>query len=222
MRVTQFSLRGPEGPMYSETAYLEVLQPGRCPLCFLLHDYVHEHLKSLLEESVTDPVTREALFQSKGFCNHHAWQAVQQGKHLGMAVIYGSLLERGLKELSNKPKFWGRSKVKSCPLCESAKKRDLALIGQFSLSWNGSEKLRASFHQKGVLCLNHLEKSLVQKMNPANRKNLYETGKKALEDILKDLNEFLGKQDYHRSHESIGAEKDAWIRAVRVISGERE
>jgi hypothetical protein len=202
--------------------YIEVLQRDRCPLCFLGHDYVHEHLKSLLEESVTDPVSREALFQSRGFCNRHAWQAVQQGKHLGMAVIYGSLLEKGLRELSSKPKFWGKSKSQPCPLCESGKKRDSTLVRQFTLSWKDSEKLRTAFSEKGILCLDHLEKALLEKMEENHRKSLYETGKKALESILKDLNEFLGKQDYHRSHESFGAEKDAWIRAVRVISGERE
>lgn len=202
--------------------YLEILQPSRCPLCFLLHDYVHEHLRSLLEESVTDPISREALFQSRGFCNRHAWQAVAQGKHLGVAVIYGSLLEKGLRELSGQPKFWGNPQPKPCPLCESGKKRDQSLIQQFALSWNESEKLRSSFSEKGILCLGHLEKTLLEKMTPAHRKNLYETGKKALESILKDLNEFLGKQDYHRSQESLGAEKDAWIRAVRAVIGERE
>jgi hypothetical protein len=202
--------------------YLEVLQPDRCPLCFLLHDYVHEHLKSVLEESVTDPVTREALFQSKGFCRRHAWQAVGQGHHLGMAVIYGSLLEKGLKELSSGPKFWKRSKTKPCPLCESEKKREHSQLQQFTLAWNQSGHLREAFAARGILCLNHLEKILLQKISPTHRKNLYETGKKALERLLKDLNEFLEKQDYHRSHESFGKERDAWIRVVRMISGERE
>ena len=202
--------------------YIEVLQPGRCSLCFLRHDYVHDHLKSLLEESVTDPLSRDALFQSKGFCNRHAWAAVGQGKQLGMAVIYGSLLEKGLAELASKPKFWGKSKTKPCPLCESESKRDASLVSQFALSWGESEKLHAAFSEKGILCLDHLEKILLEKMDEARRKNLYETGKKALEAVLKDLNEFLGKQDYHRSGESFGAEKDAWIRAVRAISGERE
>ncbi len=202
--------------------FLDVLKPDRCPLCFLLHDYVHEHLKSVLDESVTDPITREALFQSRGFCRRHAWQAVQQGKNLGVAVIYGSLLEKGLKELSSGPKFWNRSKPKPCPLCESEKKREHSHIQQFALAWNQSEKLRDAFSTSGILCLSHLEKVLLQRLNPSHRKNLYETAKKALEGLLKDLNEFLEKQDYHRSHESFGKERDAWIQAVRMISGERE
>ncbi|HUO57771.1 MAG TPA: DUF6062 family protein [bacterium] len=202
--------------------FLDILKPDRCPLCFLLQDYVHEHIKSLLEESVTDPVSRKALFQSRGFCRRHAWMGVQQGKHLGMSVIYASLLEKGLKELADGPKFWKKTSPKPCPICESEKKRDLSQIQQFAAAWEQSEKLRESFKTHGILCLNHLEKILQEKINATHRKSLYETGKKALEALLKELNEFLEKQDYHRSHESFGKERDAWIRVVRVISGERE
>ncbi|HJT25069.1 MAG TPA: DUF6062 family protein, partial [bacterium] len=80
----------------------------------------------------------------------------------------------------------------------------------------------AAFVEKGILCLPHLEKSLSQKMEASKKKNLLEAGEKALKRLTKDLNEFLEKQDYHRSHESMGTEWDAWIRAVRMISGEKD
>lgn len=209
-------------PPVDHGPYLEILQSDRCPLCFLLHDYIHEHLKSVMEESVTDPSTRQALFDSRGFCRRHAWQAVQQGKSLGMAIIYGSLLDKGLKDLSPQPSRWKKNRRKPCPLCRSEEKREESQVRQFALAWCQSEKLRKDFSAKGVLCLNHLEKTLAQKMDPAGRKMLYETGKKALERLMKDLNEFLEKQDYHRSHESLGRERDAWIRAVRMVAGERD
>ena len=202
--------------------FLEILQPERCPLCFLVNDYGHEHLKSVMEESVTDPSTRQALFESKGFCRRHAWKAVNQSHPLGLAVIYQSLLEKGLKELSAGPKFWDRSKTKPCPICESEMKRDLSAVKQFALAWDQSEELRKAFAQKGLLCLRHLEGAISEKMAPAHLKTLRETGKKALEALLKELNEFLEKQDYHRSHESFTKERDAWVRVIRVISGERE
>ncbi len=202
--------------------YLEVLQPDRCPLCFVVRSYVYEHLKSLLDESVTDPNTRGTLFQSKGFCRPHAWLGVHQRQSLGMAVIYGSLLEKGLKELSSKPGLWKFNKPKPCPICESEKRREHSCVQEFAHCWSDSEKLRKAFEERGILCLPHLEKVLVQKMGAAQKKSLYETGKKALERLLKELNEFLEKQDYHRSQESMGKEWDAWIRAIRMISGERD
>lgn len=59
-------------------------------------------------------------------------------------------------------------------------------------------------------------------MDSSKQKSLQETGEKALKGLVKDLNEFLEKQDYHRSQESAGKEWDAWIRAVRMISGEQD
>jgi len=202
--------------------FIEVLQPDRCPLCFTVRAYSYEHLKSLLDECVTDPSTREKLFQSKGFCRRHAWQGVHQRQSLGMAVIYGSLLDQGLEELSHPPRFWKSDKAKACPLCESETTRDLSAVKEFALCWAESEKLRKAFEEKGILCLPHLEKALGQMRDASTRQKLREPGEKALKRVKKDLNEFLEKQDYHRSHESLGAEWDAWIRAVRMISGEKD
>ena len=208
--------------MDRETAYIEILQPDRCPLCFTVRSYSYEHLKSLLDECVTDPSTREKLFQSKGFCRRHAWQGVHQRQSLGMAVIYGSLLEKGLQELSQKPRFWKAQKAEACLLCGSETARDHSAVKEFALCWAESEKLRGAFEEKGILCLPHLEKTLGQKMEPSLRQKLRDLGEKALKGLKKDLHEFLEKQDYHRSHESVGAEWDAWIRAVRMIIGEKD
>ncbi len=201
--------------------YLETLQADRCPLCFLLHDYIQGHLKSLLEESSTNPKTRKTLSESRGFCRRHAWQAVEQNQSFDMAVIYCGLLEDGLKNLPS-ASWWKKTGGKRCPICLSEEKRDQTQVRQFALGWDHSSQLRQAFAEKGILCFTHLEKTIAQKMNPIHKKSLREQGKKALEKVLKDLNEFLAKQDYHRSHESLGLERDAWIRAVRMISGERD
>jgi len=201
---------------------IEILRPDRCPLCFQLSDYSHEHVRNLLEESVTDPISRDALFDSRGFCRRHAWKGVAQGQALGMAVIYSSLLEKGLREVRPKPSFFWKKTHRPCPICRSEEKRDLWAVRQFTLAWSESGPLRAAFEQKGILCLVHLERTLEQRMKASERTSLYEAGKKALERLLKELNEFLEKQDYHRSLETIGQERDAWVRAVRMIAGERE
>lgn len=202
--------------------FIQVFQPDRCPICFVVRSYVYEHLKSLLDECVTDPSTREKLFKSRGFCRRHAWQGVHQRQALGMAVIYGSLLEKGLQELNLKPRLWKSDRNHACLICESEEKRDQSCIQEFAHCWAQSQKLRGAFEEKGILCLPHLEKTLVQKMGLPLKKSLQEAGEKALKRLGKEVNEFLEKQDYHRSQESLGKEWDAWIRAVRMISGERD
>jgi hypothetical protein len=202
--------------------FLEIFQLDRCPICFLTHDYAHEHIKSLLDESVTDPVSRRVLSRSQGFCRRHAWRAVQQNQILGLAIIYEALLEEGLKSLKNRPRIWGKKAAKRCPICESEQKREQALVLEFCRCWELSEKLRKTFAERGILCLSHLKNALAQKMDGTLRQSLFEKGNSALEKLLKDLNEFLEKQDYHRSRETVGQERDAWIRAIRMVSGERE
>ena len=202
--------------------YLESLQPDRCVLCFLTRSDTHEHLKSLFEECVTDPKSRDNLRDSEGLCRRHAWLAVDLGQSLGLSVIYSDLIQRDLAGLSKKRGLFGKTKPKSCPLCESEKRIDHSHVRHFASAWGHSEALRGAFSKKGVLCLDHLEKTLQEKTAPAHRGSLLETGRKALEPVLKDLNEFLEKQDYHRSREAVGKEGDAWIRAVRMVSGERE
>lgn len=202
--------------------FLSLLQPDRCPLCFTVRNYVYEHLRSLLDECVTDPVTRDKLFGSKGFCRNHAWLGVHQRQALGMGVIYGSLLNKGLKELPNSPRLWKKKDDHPCPLCVSEEERDLSCAKEFALAWDESEVLRKAFQEKGILCLPHLGRTLEEKMSTERRQELRNLGRKALENLGQELNEFLEKQDYHRSHEGLGKEWDAWVRAVRMISGERD
>lgn len=202
--------------------FLSILQPDRCPLCFTVRNYVYEHLRSLLDECVTDPVTRDRIFGSKGFCRHHAWMGVHQRQALGMGVIYGSVLAKGLKELPSSPSFFKKKDDHPCPLCLSEEEREHSIPKEFALVWDESELFRKAFGEKGILCLPHLKETLEQKMSSDRRKELREAGKKALENLGQELNEFLEKQDYHRSQEALGKEWDAWVRAVRMISGERD
>ncbi len=199
--------------------YLEILKPDRCSICFLVQDYVQGHLKSVLDECATDPLTRESLFKSKGFCRLHAWQAVGMRKSLALGLIYESLLKKGMDDLPKLSRFW--AKAKPCLVCESEKKCDETYSRQFALSWAHSEKMRTEFEDHGILCQPHLEKALSARIGSSFRGSLRDAGKKALERVLKDLNEFLAKQDYHRSAEPLGGEWDAWVKAVRLISGER-
>lgn len=199
---------------------MEVLQPDRCPLCFQVEDYGQTYLRNLLEESVTDPHTRDQLLKSRGFCRRHAWKAAEPSRALGIAVLYSHLLKAGLTRLPAGSPFW--KKQAPCGVCAEEKSVEKIQVKQFAEGWLLSQKLRDAFESRGILCLPHLEKILARVKNRAARAFLLKTAEKALQPLIKDLNEFLEKQDYHRSQEVMGPEWDAWIRAVRVVAGERE
>lgn len=51
-------------------------QPG-CPLCTLIDQHSLRYLDALLYERVNDGGTCQELRQSLGFCNWHAWKAME-------------------------------------------------------------------------------------------------------------------------------------------------
>ena len=207
-------------PFFDPDRFLEILQPDRCPLCFLVHDYGQSYLRNLLEEGVTDPKTRDRLLKSRGFCRRHAWRAVAQAQSLGMSILYSHLLSDGLSKLKS---LGGWFKKKSpCEVCGAEEAFEKIEAKQFAAAWTHSPQLRSAFAERGLFCLPHLEKTLGGIKKPGDRSLLLKTVEKALEPLFKDLNEFLEKQDYHRSKEAMGPEWDAWIRAVRVVAGERD
>ncbi|HET9870494.1 MAG TPA: DUF6062 family protein [bacterium] len=207
-------------PFFDPDRFLEILRPDRCPLCYLIHDYGQTYLRNLLEESVTDPHTRDRLLASRGFCRRHAWHAVGQAQALGMAVLYAHLLKDGLKRAGPPKRWWG--KKERCEVCEAEAELGSVQAGQFAAAWSHSAQLREAFEARGLFCLPHLEKTLAKRMPAARRAHLKRAAEKALQPLLKDLGEFLEKQDYHRSKEAMGPEWDAWIRAVRAVAGERD
>ncbi len=188
----------------------------------MVHQYGFDHLKSLLEESVTDPHTRDRLYASRGFCSRHAWQAVKQRQALGIGLIFEGLLQREIQEVESQPRFWKASRTKPCPICQSEDSCEKVYTRQFIQEWSRSVELRQAFREKGILCLPHLKRLIAQKAPKETREEIKRCCLTALEGLRKDLNEFLAKQDYHRIQEKTGAEGDAWVRAVRMVNGERE
>ena len=95
------------GPSSKHIAYFQLLdafkQPG-CPVCTRLEQGATRSLDSLMYEQVNDPITRQRLVESHGFCNWHAW--ILPGIHnsaLGVALIYRHLLQETLDRLQGPP-----------------------------------------------------------------------------------------------------------------------
>src|SRR5687767_11547818 len=69
---------------------LEACREPGCPVCRLEQRSVERYLDSQFYESVNNPAWRDRLRASLGFCQEHAWLAVDQrlGDALGFAIIY--------------------------------------------------------------------------------------------------------------------------------------
>jgi len=213
-------------PDLSTDRYLEALGKDRCPLCFLTASSSIERLKSFLSEYVNDPKVRKTLSASNGFCRRHAWQAVSSGNNaVGVGLVHHALLTEGLEKIGKNPSgfplFKKTKAPEECPLCSWESHVDDNFSRQFAACWADSPKLREEFDKNGILCLHHLETALRWIPKGAAKDSLAAEGRKALERLLVELKDFLDKQDYRRSHEKDGGEWDSWIRAVRMMVGEK-
>lgn len=73
-----------------------------CPICVLVTRRVSNYLDGLSYENVNDPGIRTTLREAHGFCNHHAWQFVEEQRDsLGVGIIYRDILRHLQEEMQH-------------------------------------------------------------------------------------------------------------------------
>ncbi len=97
-------------------------EPG-CPLCALAQKNERRFLKQLLHENVNDPVTRQRIGKSLGFCRDHGRLLLElEEAHwqnpLGSSILYEDLTSQVLQRIEkclagkDKPKREGTSRIR--------------------------------------------------------------------------------------------------------------
>lgn len=210
----------PVVPSYSAERFFDYLRPDRCCLCFAREAALPARLRSLLDEYVNDPGVRRRLLEDRGFCRRHAWMAVSTRNSLAVGLLYLAWLEKGVAE---KPRLFRiRARRRGdCFLCEWEREQDRTNARQFAGAFGQSPKLREAFREHGVLCLDHRDACREAPLGGAVRQKLEEACRAALERHAADLRRFLESYDYRRGGGPEVSEWDAWVRAVRLVSGER-
>ena len=232
--------------MASSTAY-ELLkacrQPG-CPVCRVEQAMIERYVGSLLFESVNDIPTRERLRASLGFCREHAQLAVDKnlGNALGFAIIYQDVINNVLRQfesegaspsaarlpaiLKRMPTQVGEmlQKVlyaltphKHCMVCQQRDKSQHLVLS--ALLEDFSEEMKTALQGSEGLCFPHLKKAFEASTDPAVSEFFLALHRQQLESLRAELAEFIRKNDYRFQDEGFGAEGDAWLRAIRKVSG---
>lgn len=225
---------------------LKACEQAGCPVCRLEQSGVERYLAALFYESVNDPGVRDRLRRSLGFCQEHAWLVLEArlGLALGVGIIYQDLLETLLErqprhpiKLRSQKRFpWvGRyaygplnlNEVRQaleatdpCPACEQRQAIAARALSVLSESL-GDEAMVKALKSSDGLCLPHLRQSIA-----------YLKGEDALEVLLSititkwqklkhELSELIRKHDYRFRQEGFGPERDAWRRAVALLTGNK-
>jgi|GEM_PF-409850 len=78
----------------------EALKKGtECPLCVMEDGLERRYMKHYLSELVMDPPSREAVMESRGFCNYHLYQMLAESSKpetsadTGAALVMGTVVE---------------------------------------------------------------------------------------------------------------------------------
>jgi hypothetical protein len=235
------------GPSSKHLAYFQLLdackQPG-CPVCTRLEQGATRSLDALMYEQVNDPITRERLVESHGFCNWHAW--ILPGIHnsaLGVALIYSHLLQETVDHLQTArqgahprtrgrrlwerltgsrrdvpPMLAWRQRKARCPICtfaRQAERDDLTTIFEYL----GEPGFGEAFSRSSGLCLPHLYLAMTIGRDHPHLPTLLAVHEARWKDLLWELEEFARKFDYRYADEVKGRETSSWHRVLEVFTG---
>ena len=226
-------------------ALLEAFDKPGCPVCRFMAEYSLTYLNALFDEQVNDVGVRQKLRASRGFCNWHAWQARYiASSALGVAIMANDLiteemsrldkllrgptitrLHRGspdkvaLKSLWAFVRGWQQKEV--CPACQVILKHERHAL-ETILNFLHDEDFAHRFAHSAPLCILHTTRVVeAQSRHPQLRRLIgLQHGKYA--QLVGELDEFCRKHDYRFTHESWGAESDAWLRAIELLVGKPE
>lgn len=233
--------------MASSTAYelhKACGQPG-CPVCRVEQATVERYLSNLLFESVNDVPTRERLRASLGFCREHAQLAVNKnlGNALGFAIIYQDVLNHVLRQLSTdttppatkrfsallkqvpeqigglvQKVLYALTPHKHCLVCQQRDKTTHMVVSAL-LEELPTPEMQAALKSSEGLCFLHLKKVFEAVSDSTLGEALFNIHRQQLEGLRAELAEFIRKNDYRFKDEGFGAEGDAWLRAIRKVTG---
>jgi hypothetical protein len=220
-------------------------QPG-CPLCRLVQAGIQHYLQNLFYESVNDIGLRQQLRRSLGFCRQHAGDSLEPGvgDALGVSIIYNDIFTNLLRRLpqagrstQSEANLFSRLRANrsitasiqelkdvlmpqaDCPACEQQEELERIFCPALGAHLE-DEALAKTFQAGDGLCLPHLRRVALEVKSESGWLILFGSTRARLESMQAELAEFIRKNDYRFHAESVGAERDAWQRAVRKVVGE--
>lgn len=216
---------------------LDALKEPGCALCRLGRTAVERYLTAILYESVIDPNIQQTLAASHGLCPAHSEQIARQRDTLGTAILYDAILAHLLEELPREApsrgewldrlgERFGRSSSRTPPLaphlpCPACRQRDETASRALEIleEHHADPELVAALKAGSGFCLPHVRQALAS-LNRAASDLLLSHQREAWQHLRADLAELIRKNDYRFRDEGFGAEGDAWLRAVRAVTGE--
>jgi hypothetical protein len=194
-------------------------KPG-CPVCTLVRRAGARWIKNIFDESMLDPLLRQKLVDSLGFCYEHTWQSIdlKLSDALGHAILYHNLMDTTLKSLTGPSPSVPDPKT-DCPACR-VQAENLDLVLDALRSALRAADFAADYRQSDGLCLPHLRLALAKADKKAAAVLISHQCEK-LTGLKAELAEFIRKNDYRFKDEPMGSEGDSYKRGAEFVAGIR-
>jgi hypothetical protein len=202
------------------TSYYNLLEqlagPG-CPVCTQVQKSLQGFLDTYLYEGVTDDTNWNRLSAAGGWCARHAHELEGFSDGLAVALFYGHEIRKRIGKLGERPGWFKKKALPApCPGCAYQAEMEASLARQIAQAMPDPE-FKAAFEAHPGLCLPHTEAVLAGMKGGAAR-DFKALASRQLERLCAELDEIVKKSDY-RNKEKMGAEGDAWKRALKRVYG---
>lgn len=216
---------------------LEAFQQQGCAVCRLLQRDEKQYLSSLLYEYVTEWNVHRDMRAARGFCARHAAQLKSTGEGvLGIAVLYVTALDEVVKILDHTPTapvtmlkrlsgqpfgaaLSGRlENEQPCPCCHAMQNSERRYLDILTAGF-ATPEFMTGYQQSDGLCLPHIRRLLPVITDAAHLKSVIAHQKNVWAALKAELQLFIAKYGADWRGEPIGAEGDAWARAIAALSG---
>lgn len=206
-----------------------------CTVCGLLTRSERRYIDVTLYEHVTDVKWRAEVRAARGFCALHTQHVLEVGRSaLGVSLVAADILKTLRGTLATTAEGGGgalgrlRSALSGgstqsalrpqqpCPICAYLNEFSAVYIAAL-LDDLATEAGQVAYARSGGLCLPHFT-AAIERGGPGARPVAAHQAQ-VWERLEAELNEFIRKSDYQFSGELMEAERDAWRRALLLLSG---
>lgn len=218
--------------------------PG-CPVCQMVDRAVRQYVDMFFYENITNVERRAEIRAARGYCSVHGALLAGRSHMLGTAIIQHDVINDVLRELdralpptapdaparaSQPLKALAAMPLRSalhsavkpkrmCPLCKYERDQEAMLL-RLLINEIHDPAMHGAFERSSGLCLPHVQAMLqLRDVKRSEVRRVMQIERDILHRLKAELEQFLEKSNGSYAYEAMGAEADAPLRAVKIVSG---
>ena len=209
--------------------WAQALETRGCPICRRLADEAFKFYAQWQYKLSADEAAQDQFAAAMGFCPLHTWQLIAVASPQGLSAGYAKLAEKCARKLSQfavapdaaaevlEACAPGPRRCPACAELRGMEKSSTRSLASFLMDAGG---LRIYHDSQGV-CLRHLAQIIRAGADSELARRLLQHASARFEETAEDMQNYAIKHDGIRRRLVNDDEKDAYLRAIVHLVGER-